>query len=132
MDLQFITAIYFQIALKTQIYSISLQSKSNVKTSSRRLKPDACQTHQHKTDRLTPDSRQTQTPPGPTIGAIVALFVFLAARVATVRTSFQFFSASHERRTRTVKCDGHWLLGVEVCFTSVLCRETTSFLVSDI
>jgi hypothetical protein len=40
-----------------------------MKTSSRRLKPDSCQTHQHKTDRLTPDSRQTQTPPDPTTGA---------------------------------------------------------------
>jgi hypothetical protein len=33
-----------------------LKSKLNVKTSSRRLKPDSCQTHQHKTDRLTSDS----------------------------------------------------------------------------
>jgi hypothetical protein len=60
--------------------------KLNVKTSSRRLKPDSCQTHQHKTDRLTPDSRQTQTPPDPTIGATIASFAFLAATVATVRT----------------------------------------------
>jgi hypothetical protein len=32
-----------------------------VKTSWRRLKLDSCQTHQHRTDRLTSDSRQTQT-----------------------------------------------------------------------
>jgi hypothetical protein len=28
-----------------------------------RLKPDSCESHQHQTDRLTPDCRQTQTPP---------------------------------------------------------------------
>jgi hypothetical protein len=65
-----------------KIYKISLKSKSNVKTSSRRQKADSCQTHQHKTDRLSPDSSQTQTPPDPTI----ASFAFLATRVATVRT----------------------------------------------
>jgi hypothetical protein len=32
--------------------------KLNVKTSSRRLKPDYCQTHQHKADRLTPAKRK--------------------------------------------------------------------------
>jgi hypothetical protein len=56
-------------------------------TSSRRLKTDSCQTHQHKTDRLTPDSRQTQTPPDPTI----ASSAFLLTRVATVRNWFKFF-----------------------------------------
>jgi hypothetical protein len=63
-----------------------------VKTSSRRLKPDSCQTHQHKTEHLIPDSRQTQSPPDPTIGATIESFAFLATRVATVRTWFQFFS----------------------------------------
>jgi hypothetical protein len=70
-----------------------------VKTSSRRLKPDSCQTHQHKTDRLTTDSRQTLTPPDTTI----ASFAFLATRVTAVRT----FPASHERRTRPGKPNGH-------------------------
>jgi hypothetical protein len=68
-----------------------LETKLNEKTSSRRLKPDSCQTRQHKTDRLTPDSRQTQTPPDPTIGSTIASFAFLPTRVATVGTSFQFF-----------------------------------------
>jgi DsbC/DsbD-like thiol-disulfide interchange protein len=39
-----------------------------------------------KADRLTPDSRQTQTTPAPTIGATIAWFASLASRVATVRT----------------------------------------------
>jgi hypothetical protein len=43
---------------KCKFDKISLRSKSNVKTSSRRLKPDSCQTHQNKTDRLTPDSHR--------------------------------------------------------------------------
>jgi hypothetical protein len=48
-------------------------------------KPDSCQTHQRKTDRLTPDSRQTQAPPHLTVGTTMASFVFFATRVATVR-----------------------------------------------
>jgi hypothetical protein len=39
---------------------------------------DSCRTHQHKIDRLTPDSRQTQTPPHPTIEATISSFEFLA------------------------------------------------------
>jgi hypothetical protein len=57
----------------------------NVKTSSRRLKPDSCQTHQHKTDRLTPDFRQTQTPPDTTVGATFPSCTFFATRVAIIR-----------------------------------------------
>jgi hypothetical protein len=71
----------------TKLYIFFSLSKLNLKTSSRRLEPDSSQTHQPKTDRLTPDSRQTQIPPDPTI----ASFVYLATRVATVRTQFQFF-----------------------------------------
>jgi hypothetical protein len=55
-----------------------LKSKLNMKTSARRLKPDSCQTHQHKADRLPPDLRQTQTPPDLTIGATISLIAFLA------------------------------------------------------
>jgi hypothetical protein len=44
--------------LKYLIYNIAL-GKLSSKTSSRRLKPDFCQTYQHKADRLTPDSCQT-------------------------------------------------------------------------
>jgi hypothetical protein len=33
------------------------------------------------TNRLTPHSRQTPTPPDPAIGAIIASFAFLAVRV---------------------------------------------------
>jgi hypothetical protein len=41
--------------------------------------------------RLTPDSCQKQTPPDRTIGTTLALFAFLATRVATVRTKFALF-----------------------------------------
>jgi hypothetical protein len=68
------------------MYKVSLETKLNVKTSSRGLKPDSCQTYQRKSDRLTPDSRQMQTPRDPAIGATIASFAFLATRVATVTT----------------------------------------------
>jgi hypothetical protein len=54
-----------------------------MKTSSTRLKPDSCHKHQHKTDRLTPETRQMQIPPNPTIGSTIASFEFLDTRVAT-------------------------------------------------
>jgi hypothetical protein len=44
------------------------------------LKPASCQTHQQRTYLLTPDS------PDPAIGATIAPFAFLLARVATVKT----------------------------------------------
>jgi hypothetical protein len=44
-----------------------------------------CQTHQHKTDRLTLDSRKVQTPPDPAIGATILSFAFLPTRATTVR-----------------------------------------------
>jgi hypothetical protein len=72
-----------------------------VKTFSVQVKPYSCQMHQHKTDRLFPNSRQTQTPPDPTTGAIIASFVFLASSVATVRTWFQFLP--HRTNGATVK-----------------------------
>jgi hypothetical protein len=56
-----------------------------VKTSSQRLTSDFCQTHQHQTNRPTPDFVR------PTVGAITASLVFLHTRVFTVRTQFQFF-----------------------------------------
>jgi hypothetical protein len=55
-------------------------------TSSRCLKPYSYKTHQHKTQSVTPDSLQPHNPSDPTVGATVALFTFLAMRVATVRT----------------------------------------------
>jgi hypothetical protein len=87
--IQFIAALSFRIELKLQYLYIFY--KLNVKTSSRLLKPDSCQTHQHKTDRLTPDSRQTHTPPDPIAGVTIVSFAFLVTRVATVRTWFEFF-----------------------------------------
>jgi hypothetical protein len=66
-----------------------LWSKENVATSSRRLKADSCQTHQHKTNRLTPHSSKRADR---TIGVTTESFAFLATTVATVRTQFQVFS----------------------------------------
>jgi hypothetical protein len=66
-----------------------LLSKLNIFTATKPV-PDK----QHKTDRLTPDFHQTQTPPDPIIDVNTASFAFLAVRVATVRTSFQFFRIS--------------------------------------
>jgi hypothetical protein len=43
-----------------------------MKTSSRRLKPDSCQTHQQNTYRLTPDFRQTNTLPDPIIDVYIS------------------------------------------------------------
>jgi hypothetical protein len=51
------------------------------------VKIKATENAQYKTDRLIPDSRQTQTLPDTTI----ALLAFLAATVATIRTQFHFF-----------------------------------------
>jgi hypothetical protein len=81
----------FANCIKSTKFIQFLFSKLNVKTFSQWLKPDPCQTHQHKTDHTTPDSCQTQTPPDPTIGTTIASFAFLATRLATVRTYFQFF-----------------------------------------
>jgi hypothetical protein len=50
----------------------------------------SCQIHQHKTGRLTPDSRQTQNPPDAITTAFIASLSFLATRVATVRVLFRF------------------------------------------
>jgi hypothetical protein len=51
-----------------------------------RLKPDSSQKNHHKTDRLTPYCRQTQTPPDPT----EVLFLFLATRTRTVGNSTDY------------------------------------------
>jgi hypothetical protein len=44
----------------TKFITFPKKNKLNVKMPLRRLKPDSCKTNQHKTDRLTPDSRQMQ------------------------------------------------------------------------
>jgi hypothetical protein len=51
---------------KYKLYKIPLWSKLNVKTSSGRLKPHSCQTHQPTVRLLTPAKRRLrQTPPQP-------------------------------------------------------------------
>jgi hypothetical protein len=57
----------------------------NVQITSRRLQPDSCQTHRHKTDSLSTDSRQAQTPPDTTTGSVITSLAFLATRVAAIR-----------------------------------------------
>jgi hypothetical protein len=102
--------------LKYKIHKISL-TQLNVKTSSRRLKPDSCQTHQHITDRLTPDSCQTQTPPDPTRGVTTASFAFFTPESPPSELVL-IFSASQRRRTGAVKRDRHWLLYQEKIITA--------------
>jgi hypothetical protein len=81
-----------------------------MKTSSRRLKPDSRQTHQHKIDRQTPDSRQTQTPPDPHHKRHHTLIYISCYQSRHRQNLISIFSVSQERHTRTVKRDGHWLL----------------------
>jgi hypothetical protein len=81
----------FENRIENAKYNDSSKSKLNVQTSSRRLKPDSCQTRRHKVDRPTPDSRQTQNLLDPTIRTTIASFEFLPAIVATFKTYFQFF-----------------------------------------
>jgi hypothetical protein len=89
--------------------------------SSRQLKSDSCQMHQHWTDLLTPHSRQTQTWSHPTIGAIIPSFAFLDTRVATAVTSFSLFRIARTAHllsqgwrtisvTLRVDCFGHCTL----------------------
>lgn len=64
------------------------------------------QTYQHKIDRLTRDSRQTQTLPHTITGANIPRFhLFLPTRHS--QNLISFTSAFHERRTRTVKREAH-------------------------
>jgi hypothetical protein len=77
---QFIAALYLKIVI------INLKNETKCGKLSRRLNPDNCQRHQHKIDCPTPDSYQTQILPDLTIVDTIALFAFLAARVATDRT----------------------------------------------
>jgi hypothetical protein len=69
------------------VYKISLYSKLNENASSRRLKSNSYQTHKHRTNRLTPDFKLPLRADsvGPTAGAIIISFTFLAARVVIVR-----------------------------------------------
>jgi hypothetical protein len=68
------------------------------KTSSRRLKPDSCQKHQHKTDRLTSDSRQTQTPPAQ------PRLHFLLPESPPSELNFNFFRALVQSSVTDIGC----------------------------
>jgi hypothetical protein len=65
------------------VYSF-LTIKLNVKTYSWQLKPDSCKTHQHNTDRLTPDSTISPIVDSdrPYHSPAVALFAFPTTRIA--------------------------------------------------
>lgn len=65
------------------------------------------QTHHHKSDRQTPNSRQTHTPPDLTIDSF--LYILLPESQPT-ELNLRIIFAPRERRTRTIKCDVHWLL----------------------
>jgi hypothetical protein len=79
------------------------KSKVNVTTSLRRLKADFCQTHQHRTDLVASDTRLHCRHHY----SLVCTFWY---QILHRQNLLEFVSASHERRSRTVKCDGHWLL----------------------
>jgi hypothetical protein len=66
----------------------------------RRLKPGSCQTHEHETDCLTPEFRQTHTAPDPTI----ASFAFLVTTVASVINYFNVFSIAQSTHSYTQEC----------------------------
>jgi hypothetical protein len=82
-----------------------------VNTSSKRLKPDPCQTHQHKTDLLTPYSPQTHAPTDLT-HSLVYISCYQSRHCQNLM-SVPF--ASHERCNRTFKRDGHWSLYRHIC-----------------
>jgi hypothetical protein len=48
------------------------------------------QTHQYKTDSLTPVSRQKLILPAPTIGTTITFLTFLVSTVATVKLNLRF------------------------------------------
>jgi hypothetical protein len=66
----------------------------------------SCQMHQYKTYRLTPYSRQIQTPPY-ALPSLVYIYCYQSRRL---QDFISISAASHELRTRRVKRDGHWLL----------------------
>jgi hypothetical protein len=101
----FTAVLSSQIALKVQNLLNFVKSKLNMKTFSRQLKPDSCQTHQFKNDLLTPYSWQTRTPPYPTIGGTIASFALVATTSFTIRTSI--FPASHEWQSSSVTDVGY-------------------------
>jgi hypothetical protein len=72
--------IYCSVSFVNRIESTEFIKflKLNVKTSSRRLKPDSCQTH---------------TPPDLLIGATIASFTFIGSRVATSELYLNFPSS---------------------------------------
>jgi hypothetical protein len=72
--------ISFEIALETRIYKVSLQIRLNMKTTSRRPKPDSCQTQQHTSHCLNPDIRQTHPLPDLATDVPIEGFVLPAAR----------------------------------------------------
>jgi hypothetical protein len=57
------------------------------------------------TDRLTRDSRQTQTPQEPVTGAVITSFKILTTRVTDFRI-ISIFAAWNERHTFPVRSDG--------------------------
>jgi hypothetical protein len=104
--IQFITTLSLKIALKYS-FKISLKSESYMKTISQRLKPESFKTRQHKTDRLTPDSCQTQTPPDTATLSLVCVYCYQSRhRQNLISTIF----SPEELRNRAAKRDGHQML----------------------
>lgn len=98
-------AIYCSIIFANRTYSIYTIS-FQVHQLRKNLHNYWRQTYQHKIDRLTRDSRQTQTLPHTITGANIPRFhLFLPTRHS--QNLISFTSEFHERRTRTVKREAH-------------------------
>jgi hypothetical protein len=65
---------------------------------------------QHKTDRPTPDSRQTQTPPDSTIGATIETFAFffLLPELPPSELNSNFFRIARTAHSPNVTDTGYY------------------------
>jgi hypothetical protein len=120
--------ILFPIVVKIKSKQfIKFLLKLNVKASPRRLKPDSCQSHQRKIDRLTPGYRQAQTPLDPIICASITSFVFLATRFSIV--GFFLYSTSEVLVQSCVTCIDYYtvcsLIKLKATVTSRLLAGTS-------
>jgi hypothetical protein len=85
MHLYVMTSLLFDPSELKEMKLFSVEPKERL------LKPNSCQTHESKIDRLTSDSRQTQTSPDPTIGATQPCLYFLLPQSPPSKINFNFF-----------------------------------------
>jgi hypothetical protein len=99
-------SIIFANRIKSRPFVTLSEGKPDVKTSSRRLKPDSCQKQRylHKTDCLTADSVR------PHRRRHLSFVCISCYQSGHCQNLISVVSASDERRICTVKRDGQWLL----------------------